>query len=206
MPFDSWITASLLESFWWTIGIFFVASLLEMWFPPVPGDAVYFIGLWTIAKNDTAVWAALGAAFCGGFAGFAGLYWLGSARGRRIFMRKPAGMWSEKTLTRIESWFQHWGVWVIVFGRFFAGVRSAVPLVAGVGSYPRARALVFGGISIVIWNGILAVGALLLGRNWEYVYGIFKTYNIAFWIIAGVALASWGAWRLLRRRGAKDSK
>jgi len=200
MPLDSWISFASLESVWWAFGIFFVAALVEMWFPPFPGDAVYFIGLWSMSSGDAAVWVALVAAFCGGFVGFVGLYWLGSARGRRIFMRKPTGMWSEKTLLRIEGWFQRWGGWVIVFGRFFAGVRSAVPLVAGVGSFPRTRALVFGGISIVIWNGLLAVGALTLGHNWAYVSKILKTYNIAFWIAAVVALAGWGLWKLMRRR------
>ncbi len=206
MQIDSWVTLLSLESLWWTVGIFFAAALVEMWFPPFPGDAVYFIGLWSIAAGDNAVWAAIAATFCGGFTGFAGLYWLGRARGRRIFMRKPTGMWSEKTLIRIEGWFSRWGGWVIIFGRFIVGVRSAVPLVAGVGLYPRTLALTFGGISIVIWNGLLAVGALSLGHNWKYVSGILKTYNIAFWIVVGVVVAVWGLWKLLKRKDANIPK
>jgi membrane protein DedA with SNARE-associated domain len=95
---------------------------------------------------------------------------------------------------------------VIVFGRFIVGVRSAVPLVAGVGLYPRTRAFVFGGISIVIWNGLLAIGALSLGHNWSYVAGIVSTYNIVFWIIAGIAAITWGLWKILKKKTAHISK
>ena len=154
MPFDSWISLAWLESFWWTVGLFFAAGLIEMWFPPFPGDAVYFIGLWTISSGNHAVAAALIAAFCGGFTGFIGLYWLGRARGRRVFMRKKKGLWSETTLVRIEGWFQHWGGWVIVFGRFIAGVRSAVPLVAGIIAWAAARQSVSARARPHLWSNL----------------------------------------------------
>lgn len=200
MSIDSWVAFWSLESLWWAFGVFFVASLVEMWFPPFPGDAVYFIGLWSMSAGDISVWMAILASFCGGFVGFAALYWLGRSRGRRLFMRRPSGMWSEQTLMKLEGWFGRWGGWVIIFGRFILGARSAVPLVAGIGLYQQVRALGFGAVSIVLWNGLLAVGALSLGKNWDDVSRILSTYNIAFWIIAGVGLLAWALWRLRKNR------
>lgn len=205
MSLESWLALWSLESLWWTFGIFFAAALVEMWFPPFPGDAVYFIGLWSMSAGDVSVYAAIGAALCGSFLGYVSLYWLGRARGRRLFMR-DSGMWSEKSLRRMEGWFRRWGGWVIIFGRFIVGARSAVPLVAGVSLFPLTWALVFGGISIIIWNGILAVGALSLGHNWESVANILSTYNLAFWIIALAGLTAWGIWKLLKKNGEHTSK
>ena len=107
-------------------------------------------------------------------------------RGRRAFRPESKGLFSLKSLTRVEAWFQRWGGLVIVFGRFLAGVRSAVPLVAGVGNYPRARTLVLGGVSVLIWNGLLATLALVVHENWDTVARHWRAISIAFWIVVGV--------------------
>ena len=52
----------------------------------------------------------------------------------------------------------------------------------------------------------MATAALSLGRNWDYVSRILKTYNIAFWILAAVAVAGWGVWRLTRRKRSENPK
>lgn len=202
---DTWTALWSIESIWWTVGIFFVAALVEMWFPPFPGDAVFFIGLATMSAKEEPVFLAITAACVGGFAGFAGLYWLGSIKGRHWFARRENGLVSRHTLHRIETWISHWGGWVIIGGRFLVGIRSAVPLVAGVGSYPRNHALIFGAVSIVIWNGLLATGALVLGQNWGAVSRILSTYNKVFWTLGGIVLLILAIrFFLQKRRGTKS--
>jgi membrane protein DedA with SNARE-associated domain len=200
MFFEDWVTFWSLQSLWWAIGVFFVAALVEMWFPPFPGDAFYFLGLVSMSAGKVSVMAAIAAACAGGLFGYAGLYVLGAARGRRLFMRRTTGLLSESSLRRLEKWFARWGGWVIIFGRFLVGIRSAVPVAAGIGLYPRTRALTFGLLSILIWNGLLAFGALALGRNWEYVARVVRTYNIAFWALVTAGVAAWGVWKLVQRQ------
>lgn len=197
--FDGLVHFWSVHSLWWTFGIFVAAAFTEMWFPPFPGDAFYFVGLVSISAGDVSVVSVMGATCLGGFIGFATLYWLGYAKGRNLFHRRPTGFWSPGMLARVERWFAHWGGWVIVAGRFLTGVRSAVPLVAGVSLYPRTRALVFGAISIVIWNGLLATAALMLGENWDHVSRVWDTYNLLFWVVASCIILIWGV-RFLRRR------
>jgi len=188
------------QSLWWTFGIFLIAAVTEMWFPPFPGDAFYFIGLVSISAGDLSVVSVVVATCLGGVIGFASLYWLGWAKGRDLFGRRTSGFWSAATLAQVERWFAHWGGWVIVFGRFFTGVRSAVPLVAGISLYPRTRALVLGALSVVIWNGLLATAALSLGANWDHVSRIWDTYNLVFWAVASCSILVWAVLFLRRRK------
>ena len=188
------------QSLWWTFGIFLIAAVTEMWFPPFPGDAFYFIGLVSISAGDLSVVSVVAATCLGGVIGFASLYWLGWTKGRDLFGRRTSGFWSAATLARVERWFAHWGGWVIVFGRFFTGVRSAVPLVAGISLYPRTRALVLGALSVVIWNGLLATAALSLGANWDRVSRIWDTYNLVFWAVASCIILVWAVLFFRRRK------
>jgi membrane protein DedA with SNARE-associated domain len=80
------------------------------------------------------------------------------------------------------------------------GIRSAVPLVAGVGDYPRNRALMLGAVSIIIWNGLLATGALVLGENWDAVSRILSTYSKVFWTVGGIVLLIWAFRFYLQKR------
>ncbi|MEW5701290.1 MAG: DedA family protein [Candidatus Zixiibacteriota bacterium] len=200
-----WLTFLTAQSLWWAFGVFFIAAFTEMWFPPFPGDAVFFLGLVMLETGGRPVYGALVASSLGGFVGFALLYWLGVAKGRLAFRKRSTGLFSHSALTRVEAWFQRWGGLVIVFGRFLVGVRSVVPLAAGVGGYPRRRALALGGVSILIWNGLLATLALVLHENWESVAGQWRTVSIGFWILVGLTVL-FAAVRYFRRRSSRRSE
>ncbi len=186
--FPDWLSNWAVQSIWWTLGFFFVAALAEMLFPPFPGDAVLFLGLITLQTSDIPVARGIIAATLGGLAGFSLLFWLGRAKGRAIFIKRNSGLFSLDRLHKVEAWFKKWGVLVIIFGRFLAGVRSAVPIAAGVGDYPIARTMVFGGVSILIWNGLLAFFAVVLHQNWDRFREAWQTYNLLLWVILGIVV------------------
>lgn len=203
MSIDTWFAVHSLESLWWAFGLFFAAALVEMLFPPFPGDAVFFFGLVTLAANGTSVYGSIIAACAGGTVGFIAVYWIGRIYGRKFFMKRPSGLWSRGSLEKVERWFARWGGWVIVIGRFLSGVRALIPLVAGIGSYPATRSILLGAISIVIWNGVLATVALVLGENWESISRTYNTYNYIFWVVAAVLILLWVVrWYWLRQRQA----
>ena len=202
MSIDTWFAVTFLDSLWWALGFFFVAALVEMIFPPFPGDAVYFFGLVTLSANGAPVIGSIIAACIGGTVGFVAIYWLGHAYGRKFFMKRQSGLWSQESLHRVERWITRWGGWVIILGRFLAGVRSLVPLVAGIGSYPTTRSITLGAASVVIWNGLLATLALVLGHNWDHVTRLVMTYNYIFWAAATLLIILWGGRVYWRRRRA----
>ncbi len=186
--FPDWLSNWAIQSAWWTFGFFFITAITEMIFPPFPGDAVLFLGLVTLQTADIPVARGIVAATLGGLAGFSLLFWLGRAKGRAVFISRNKGMFSLDRLHRVEAWFARWGALVIIFGRFLAGIRSAVPLVAGVGDYPVARTMIFGGISILLWNVLLAVSAVALHHNWDRFRSVWQTYNLLIWVVLGVVV------------------
>lgn len=203
--FPDWLSHWAIQSIWWTFGFFFVASITEMLFPPFPGDAVLFLGLITLQTSDIPVARGIIAATLGGLAGFALLFWFGRSKGRAIFIRRDKGLFSMEKLHKVESWFKTWGALVIIFGRFLSGIRSAVPIVAGVGDYPVARTMIFGGISVLIWNLLLAVFAIVLHENWDRFRQMWQTYNLLIWVILGIVVLII-IWRVNRPKETSKSQ
>lgn len=195
----SWLPIWWLESFGWMFALFFLTALTEMLFPPFPGDTVFFVGLIAVQTTAGSVVGALVATLLGGLGGFAILYWLGRAQGRRMFRKERSGLFALKSLERVEAWYRRWGGLVLLFGRFLSGVRSVVPLSAGVSAYPIAGAMLLGALSIVLWNGILATFALLLHENWDTVAHLWRTYSFIFWTAAALFMLIL-IWRAFRRR------
>jgi membrane-associated protein len=88
-------------------------------------------------------------------------------------------------LARFEEAYRRWGFWLLILNRFFPGVRGFIFLAAGASGVPVRRALLLGGISAAVWNGLLlAVGALVT-RNLDEMVTLMDRYAK----LAGSAIA-----------------
>ena len=199
----SWLPLWWLQSLFWTFGLFFLVALTEMVFPPFPGDTVFFVALIGVQSVGESVAIPLVATLLGAIAGFAVLYWLGATRGRQLFRAERKGLFALSSLERVEGWFTRWGGLVVLLGRFVSGVRSAIPLAAGISKYPLPKTMILGLLSIVLWNGILTIAALVLHENWDTVSGYWRNYSLVFWMVTiGIMILLVGR-KLLRRRSAQ---
>lgn len=137
----------------------FISLILPFW------AMLVAIGTFMGASGSTAnlieIWiaASLGAA-CGDWLS----YWLG-----RYFHEPIARMWPlsryPDLLPRGHAFFERYGVWAIVLGRFFGPLRAAVPLVAGITEMPRVPFQIANFSSAFLWAGVLlAPGSI--GLNW----------------------------------------
>lgn len=137
----------------------FLSLLLPFW--------VMLVGIGTVmgASGDTSeflmVWvaASLGAAF-----GDWVSYWLG-----KHFHVEIAQMWPlsrhPDLIPKGHDFFERYGVWAIVIGRFFGPLRAAVPLVAGIVEMPMRMFQIANFSSAFLWAGVLlAPGAF--GLKW----------------------------------------
>jgi membrane protein DedA with SNARE-associated domain len=199
----AWLPFWWLNSIWWSFGLFFLVALTEMVFPPFPGDTVFFVALVGVQAGGMSTVLPLVATLFGALAGFGVLYWLGRSRGRRLFRAERTGLLALSSLEKVEGWFTRWGGLVVLFGRFVTGVRSAIPVAAGVSNYPVLKTLTLGALSIVLWNGLLAIAALVLHKNWGTVSGYWQKYSLAFWLVAMTALILFFARKLWARRSAQ---
>ena len=112
----------------WIVLIVFMLAFLEF----LPFVWVLLFGMAALVgpSDPGRLWLVIAAAAFGGAAGDGLLYAIGHAnheRANNVWPLKNHPALIEKT----RSFFQRWGVWAIVFGRFAGPVRFSVPIVAG---------------------------------------------------------------------------
>lgn len=137
----------------------FISLVLPFWAMLVAIGT--FMGASGSTANLVEIWvaASLGAAFGDWLS-----YWLG-----RHFHEPIARMWPlsryPDLLPRGHAFFEKYGIWAIVLGRFFGPLRAAVPLVAGITEMPRVPFQIANFASAFLWAGVLlAPGSI--GLNW----------------------------------------
>lgn len=139
----------------------FVSLILPFW-----GVLVVIGGAFgTMGSLD--FWIIMAAAAIGAALGDWLSYWLGFHYHEQI-----ARMWPLKNhphlLPRGHAFFERWGTWAIVLGRFSGPLRASVPIVAGAVRMPTGRFQFANWTSAFLWAFVL----MTLGD------GIFKTLTI----------------------------
>lgn len=86
-------------------------------------------------------------------------YEIGKRTGKRIFSRKESILFDPEHLLRAEKFYERHGGKTILIARFIPVVRTFVPLLAGVGTMPRKRFLIYDAIGAITWGG----GVVMLG-------------------------------------------
>ena len=172
--FFEWATG---HGAFWIYSFLFISAIVENIFPPYPGDAVIFAGGYLASSGRLSWPMVFVSTSAGSWAGLLILFWLGRAKGRALLIKKEGSWISHENFVRFENWFSRWGVAVIIFGRFMAGIRSGVALAAGIAGVSWKKILIFGLLSVLIWNGILITLARLVENNWEGLYHWFGLYN-----------------------------
>ncbi len=203
-PVNSFFEWATTHGAFWLYAFLFASAIVENIFPPYPGDAVIFAGGY-LASSGRLNWPLVFlSTTVGSWAGLLILYWLGRAKGRALLIRKEGSWISRENFARFENWFARWGVATIIFGRFMAGIRSGVALAAGIAGVSWKKILVFGLLSVLIWNGILISLARLVENNWEELYHWFGLYNRLVLAALVVVFILWSL-RFWRSKGAKKT-
>ena len=102
---------------------------------------------------------------------------MGMRYGRSLFEERGGRVFTSQGLQRAEGWLARYGFWLILANRFMTGIRSVVAISAGLGKMSPVRVLFAGGLSMMVWNGLLLYVGLLLGQNWGEVSELLKQYN-----------------------------
>ncbi len=118
------------------------------------------IGALIGAAGSLNFWVILTAAAVGAALGDWLSYWLG-----RHYHAEIARMWPLRNypdlLPRGRQFFERWGAWAIVIGRFSGPLRASVPIVAGAVRMPLALFQFANWTSAFLWAAVL----LTVGGN-----------------------------------------
>lgn len=175
----------------WVYVFIYLSCVIENIFPPYPGDAVMFGGAFLAGTGNLALPVVIITTVLGSLSGALILYWLGKRGVRKLFIFHTGIFFNDSQLHKIEGWFARYGVKVLVASRFIAGVRSGIALAAGIGNIGLKKMVIYTGISILLWNGILTTAAALLRENYHMAYRFLTTYNSIVLLLLAVALLYW---------------
>ncbi|MEO8889905.1 MAG: DedA family protein [Jatrophihabitantaceae bacterium] len=129
----------------------------------LPGDTLLFAAGIAIAthKIHTSLAAFLIIVPIAAIAGNLVGYWIGYRVGPRVFDRPDSRLFRPEYVARSHAFFERFGSWTILVGRFVPIVRTIATVMAGVG---RMRFSVFA-LYTVIGGVVWADGVLLLGER-----------------------------------------
>jgi hopanoid biosynthesis associated protein HpnK len=127
---------------------------------------------------------------------------VGRVLGPRLLARRPAWQ-SRAEVVRRE--LGRVGAWVVVAGRFVAGMGTVLPAVVGASGFPRARFVVLDAAGACLWSSLLAALGFGVGRGLERLVGRPLGYGVALAVLGLLALA-FVVMRAFRRRPAEDGR
>ncbi|MEP7019251.1 MAG: DedA family protein [Pseudonocardiales bacterium] len=129
----------------------------------LPGDTLLFAAGIALAtgKITSSFGAFLVVAPIAAIAGNLVGYWIGYRAGPVVFDRANSRFFRPEYVERSHAFFERFGSWTIILGRFVPIVRTVATVMAGVGRMRFSLYAVYSILGGVIW----ADGVLLLGRQ-----------------------------------------
>jgi membrane protein DedA with SNARE-associated domain len=130
------------------------------------------------------------------------LFFLGHFAGKKILDSRPR--WSQKTTRVNELLFQHRNL-IILFFRFFYGIRAVIPLVIGMSKVKTIQFAVLNMAGALIWAVVFGIGGYLAGNALALLIGHIQHYEK--YVLGGIILLGVLIW-IIRHgfRGRKDKK
>ncbi len=113
-------------------GILILLILGEIGFP-FPEDATLILSGFLMSQRVTKPLPTLIVVYCGLLLTDFSLFWVGKKYGRMVIEHKRfRRILTAERLVTLEEKFRKWGIYVVLVGRHFLGIRAQVFLVAGV--------------------------------------------------------------------------
>ncbi len=184
----------------WFYAFLFVSAYVENIFPPVPGDTVTVFAAYLAGRSQGSFAGVFVSTTLGSISGFMTYYVLGRLIPRDYFIRRNFRFLPAASFASASSWFERHGYWVVLFNRFFSGVRSAISIVCGLSRLPWLGVAVLAGIGCGLWNGILIYAGYAAGTNWQLVDKIVREYSTVMLAVLAAVAALWFILRRYRRR------
>lgn len=136
----------------------------------LPGDTLlFFTGVLTLSGVvSQPLWIVIPAVVVSAALGDQLGYVIGRRTGPRIFERRESGMFSKKSVTRTQAFFDRFGPAAVTVARFVPVIRTFAPVAAGVGKMPRRLFTTFNVAGAAIW----ATAVVLLGYGLAHIPGV----------------------------------
>ena len=169
----------------------------------LPGDTLLFAA--GIGISTGAITTSLGAflvvaplaAIAGNLVGYA----IGYRAGPVVFDRPNSRLFKPEYVTRSHAFFERFGSWTILLGRFVPIVRTVATVMAGVGRMRLGLYVLYTVIGGILWaDGVLLLGHALGHVGWVRAHKGWIDYAVVVVVVLGLLPAALHAWQGRRER------
>ncbi len=126
------------------------------------------------------VTAMIAAAVLGDFTGYAKGKWLGP----KLFNKADARIFKKSYLEKSKAFYEKYGMWAFITGRFLPVIRTIIPMVAGASGISLVRFSYLNIIGAVIWIGLLTPLGYYLGKAYPQLINYSIYFFIGFIVLA----------------------
>ncbi len=173
------------------LAVLFVSAAVEYIFPPFPGDSVTLFGAFLAATKGWSVPLVFTVVTLGSLVGAALDYALGRRLAEipqdRLSGRRRALM--ERAQSIVDRFERHGAVYIAV-NRFLPGIRALFFVAAGMARLPVGKVILWGAVSAAAWNALIIGAGFAVGKNWDRLLELLRTYTLVAWVVVGVVVAA----------------
>jgi len=180
----------------WVYALLFAIIFVEtgvVVMPFLPGDSLLFVvgALCGLGLMNLPLTLALlvAAAVLGNQSN----YTIGRVVGARVFQWQNSRLFNKNAFDRTHAFYEKYGGFTLIAGRFMPFVRTFAPFVAGVGQMTRSKFTLFDVSGAVLWVGSVTMAGYLFG-NIPWVKANLSYIIWAMIFIPGLIIL-YGAWR-----------
>ena len=169
--------------------IIFFLLLLENFFIiglVVPGETVLLLGAFAASQGTlnivSVIFTAIIAAVIGNIVG----YFVGRRGGRPLIEKYGGRFVSEERISAAERYFDVHGTKTVFIGRFAAGVRVFIPLLAGASRMPFVKFILYTVAAVISWTIGLGLVGYFFGQNWPFISKLLSRFSF---VVLGLLIA-----------------
>jgi len=173
--------------------VIFLGAALDNFGLPSSGDIVLFAGGFFANNGQAALPLVMIIGFAGALVSDNSVYWIGRIGGRPLIdrilkIRLLQFLINEKSLEKVERYFESHGGKTVFVGRFGPGLRSMTPLFAGVTRMGYFRFVPYNVAAALVWAVVYSLIGYVFGQYWSELLAVAKSFG--FSVVALVVLVS----------------
>jgi membrane-associated protein len=181
--------------------VIFLGAALDNFGLPSSGDIVLFAGGFFANNGQAALPLVMLSGFAGALVSDNSVYWIGRIGGRPLIsrilkIRLLHFLINEKSLEKVERYFESHGGKTVFVGRFGPGLRSMTPLFAGVTRMKYYRFVPYNVAAGLVWAIVYSLIGYVFGQYWGELLAVARSFGYV--IVALVVLVVLSL--VLRRR------
>ena len=149
---------------------------------PSSGDIVLLAGGLFANRGHLALPLVMLSGFAGALISDNAVYWIGRLGGRPLIgrilkMRFLHFLVNEKSLSKVERYFESHGGKTVFVGRFGPGLRSMTPLFAGVTRMKYYRFVPYNVAAAAVWSVVYSLIGYVFGQYWTELLAVAKSFS-----------------------------